>query len=120
MAEPVNEIPKEFAEIFAGISRIYKENKNNPDARPFISWITVIKGLLEKIFREYLLSIPISEIVQNLLALGDSEGEVAPFGFEAIGATQDFSAVISATWISLILLKQMAFRQMYAQRTSLL
>ena len=48
MAEPVNEIPKEFAEIFAGISRIYKENKNNPDARPFISWITVIKGLLEK------------------------------------------------------------------------
>ncbi|NLL19670.1 MAG: 2-hydroxyacyl-CoA dehydratase [Clostridia bacterium] len=91
MAEPVNEIPKEFAEIFAGISRIYKENKNNPDARPFISWITVIKGLLEK----DLSGIPI--IYTNLgnspelvLALGDSEGEVAPFGFEAIGATQGF------------------------------
>lgn len=91
MAE--NEVPREFQEIFGGLNRSFKENKDNPDAKPVNSWITVIKGLLEGLPQFVEAGVPI--IYTNLgnspelvLALGDDEMEAAPFGFEALAAVQ--------------------------------
>lgn len=90
---PGNEVPREFQEIFAGLDRTLEETKDNPDARPFTSWATVVKGLLEKVGEITAAGVPI--VYTNLgyspelvFALGDNEGEVAPFGYEALGSVQ--------------------------------
>jgi len=89
MSKTVNGIPKEFLEIFAGINRLLEENQNNPDVRPFTSWIKIVKGLLETdLSRVPIIYTNLGNSPELVLALGDNEGEVAPFGFEALGAAQ--------------------------------
>lgn len=88
-----NEVPRELQEILGGLDRAIKENENNPDQRPYTSWATVVKGLMEGLGQIVEAGIPI--IYTNLgnspelvLALGEGEMEVAAFGYEALGATQ--------------------------------
>jgi benzoyl-CoA reductase/2-hydroxyglutaryl-CoA dehydratase subunit BcrC/BadD/HgdB len=85
------EVPKEFDDIYAGITGLLERNKENPDTRALNAWLTVCKGLVEGLLQAAGAGAPmmyanLGNTPELIMALGD--GKVVPLGFEALGGLQ--------------------------------